>query len=115
MEVTIETNQVLVIQRRQVTRSWRSESGTEDDFARLGQAGGVGGETTMRQGVEDTSTFPDAADAACTISRRSLLGATALGATAFARRLLNGLWRRGRPESRSPRLKGQKSKDMGKA
>jgi hypothetical protein len=117
MEVTIETNQVLVIQRRQVTRRWCSESGSESDFAGLDEANALFDKTRIQQGIEASSShhLPDIEIGSGTISRQPLLGATAVGATTLAKRFLNCFGRGSRRESEPRGLKGQKSKSVDKA
>jgi hypothetical protein len=127
-EITIETNQVLVIERKQVTRSRCSECASEAEFAgpdfvrpnlvrpnlvRPNNVNVVVDETWNQQVVEaasGTSHLSDAAGGSYTIYRWSLVGATML-----AKRFLSCLGRDNERESETPRLKGQKSKGVDKA
>lgn len=117
-EITIETNQVLVIKRRQVTRSRCSECASEaefvrPDFARPDKVNVLVDETGNHQGIEASSSTPhftDAADGSHAIYLRSLVGATTL-----AKRIFNCLRRGCKRESETPRVKGQKSKGVDKA
>jgi hypothetical protein len=117
-EITIETNQVLVIERKQVTRSRCSECASEaefvrPDFVRPNNVNVVVDETWNQQVVEaasGASHFSDAAGGSHTIYRWSLVGATML-----AKRFLSCLGRDNERESVIPRLKGQKSKAVDKA
>ena len=90
-EIRIETNQVLVIQRRQVTRSCSSECGSEAESARREDVNALVDETGSLRGVEASSGAPhftDAAGGSQLIHLRSLLGATTL-----AKRFINCLRR----------------------
>lgn len=81
MEITIETRHVLVIKRRQVTRSWCNECGVEAEFVRPERVNTVPDETGNQRGVEASSRSPHfakAADGSQLICVRSLLGATTL-------------------------------------
>jgi hypothetical protein len=96
-EITIETDQVLVIKRRQVSRSWCSECGRAAESVRLEDVNALLDETGNRRGVEPSSSpphFTDAADGSDTIYLRSLRGATTL-----AKRFLNCLRRGSKWES----------------
>lgn len=80
-EITIETNQVLVIKRRQVTRSRCSECASEAESVRLEEVNVLVDETGNLRGVEASSSalhFTDAADGSHTIYLRSLRSATGL-------------------------------------
>ena len=75
-EITIETTQVLVIKRRQVTRSRWSECTREADFVTIDKVNVPVDETRNRQGVEafpGTPHFAGAADGSYTLSLRSWL------------------------------------------
>jgi hypothetical protein len=103
-EITIETNQVLVIKRRQITRSRCSECGSEAGFAQPDKVSVPVDETGTLQGVEASSGTPHftrSADGSGTIYLRSLPSATTL-----AKRFLNRLRRGGKRESDTPGLKG---------
>jgi hypothetical protein len=96
-EITIETNQVLVIQRRQVTRSWCSEGGREAELVRLEEVNALVDETGNQRCAEASSSSPrstTAADGSRVIYLQSLLGATTL-----AKRFINCLRRRGKRKS----------------
>jgi hypothetical protein len=90
-EITIETNQVLVIKRRQVTRSRCSECASEaefgwPDFVRPDRVNVMVDEAGIQQGVEASSSTRrcnDAADGSLAIYLRSLLGATTLAKGIF--------------------------------
>jgi hypothetical protein len=80
-EVTIETNQVLVITRRQVTRSRCSECGSDAEFVPLDEVNAVWDEAGNQRGVEapsGSSCFTKAADGSQVICVRSWQGATTL-------------------------------------
>jgi len=99
-EITIETNQVLVIKRRQITRSRCSESVSEAGFVRPDRVNVLVDETGTLQGVETSSGTPHftgAADCSGTIYLRSLRSATTL-----AKRFLNCLRRGSKRESDTP-------------
>lgn len=114
-EITIETNQVLVIKRKQVTRIRRSECGSGAEFvqpdkvrldmSRLNKGNVLVDETGNRQSVEapfSTPRFTDSAVGSHSTYRRSLLGATML-----AKRFLNCLGRgsrKARPEIERPEI-----------
>jgi hypothetical protein len=117
-EITIETNRVLVIKRKQVTRSRCSECTSEAEFVRpefvqpdkvkvlvdeTGNQHGIGASSSTRH-------FTDAADGSRAIYLRSLLGATRL-----AKRFLNCLRRGSKREGETPRVKNQKSKGVDRA
>ena len=126
-EITIETNQVLVIKRKQVIRSRSSECPSEaefvgPDFVRPGfvrpkfvrpNRGNVLVDETWNQQVVEASFsashFSEAPDGSDAFYRRSLLGATKL-----AKRFLGCLRRGSKRESETPRLQGQNSKGAGK-
>jgi hypothetical protein len=116
-EITIETNQVLVIERKQVTRSRCSECASEAEFVRPDLVrpnlvrpnlvrpnnGNVLVDERWKQRVveapscaPDFTEDPDGSDA---FYRRSLLGATML-----VRRFLSYLSRSGKRECLTPRL-----------
>jgi hypothetical protein len=132
-EITIETNQVLVIERKQVTLSRCSECASEAEFVRPdfvrpnlvrpnlvwpnlvwpNNVNVVVDETWNQQVVEaasGTSHFSDAAGGSHTIYRWSLVAATML-----AKRFLSCLGRGSKRESVTARLEGQKSKGVDKA
>ena len=91
-EITIETNQVLVIKRKQVTRSRCSKCASEAEFVRPDKVNALLDEGGKQQGVEASCSFPHftgATGSAHTIYLRPLRGATAL-----AKRFLNCLRRR---------------------
>lgn len=91
-EITIETTQVLVIKRRQVSRSWCSECGSEAESVRLEDVNALVDETGNQRGLEAlprTPHFTNAADGSHVIYLRSLLDATTL-----AKRFIN-CFRRG--------------------
>jgi hypothetical protein len=91
-EITIETNQVLVIKRKQVTRTRCSECASGAEFVPLDEVkvNVPVDETRIRQGVEALITphFAGAADGSYRPSLRSWRGATSL-----ARRFRNFLRR----------------------
>ena len=100
-EITIETNQVLVIKRRQVTRSRCSECASEADFVPLDQLNVMVDETRNRQGVDafpSTPHFAGAADGEHTLSLRSWRGATTL-----AKRFRNFLRRGSKWKNQAPK------------
>lgn len=102
-EITIETNQVLVIKRRQITRSRCSECGREEEFVQPDKVNVPVDEAGTLPGVEAcsrTPLFTGTADDSPPIYLRSLRSATTL-----AERFLNCL-RRGRRGSGTPGLKG---------
>jgi hypothetical protein len=111
-EITIETNQVLVIKRRQVTRSRCSECASDAEFVRLDNVNCQVDETGNQPGVgasSGTPHFTDSADGSGAIYLRSLRGATTL-----AKRLLTCLRRGGKRESETPRVIDRKSKGLDK-
>jgi len=80
-EVTIETNQVLVITRRQVTRSRCSECGSEAEFVPQAEVNAVLDRAGNRRGVEASSGSPHftkAADGSPVMRVRSWQSATTL-------------------------------------
>jgi hypothetical protein len=100
-EITIETHQVLVIKRRQVTRSGWSGFTTEADFVPIDEVNVPAAETRNRQGVEafpGTPHFAGAADGYYTLSLRFRRGATTL-----AKRFRNFLRRGSKCESQTPK------------
>jgi hypothetical protein len=122
-EITIETNQILVIKRKQVTRSRSSECASEAEFVgadlarpnfvRPNRGNVLVDETWNRQVVEAPATASlssETPDGSHALYRRSLLSATML-----AKRFLSRLSRGSKPESETSRLKGQKSKSANQA
>jgi hypothetical protein len=117
-EITIETNQVLVIKRKQVTRSMSCKCASEVELVRPEfvqpdtvkvLVNGAGNQ----QGAEEPSNtrlLTDAAHGSHAIYLQSLLGATRL-----AKRFLNCLGPGSKPEDEPPRAKDQKSKDVDRA
>lgn len=99
MEITIETNQVLVIQRRQVTRSRCSECASEAELMRFDKVNVLVYETGNQQGLR----FTDAGDGSDTLYLRSLRGAMTL-AKRFLNCLRRGTKRQTRPESEKPEI-----------
>jgi len=100
-EITIETNQVLVIKRKQVTRSRCSECVSEADFEPPDKVNVLADGTGNRQGIEVSfgALHPtDAAGDSHTSYRKSLLRATML-----AKRVLNCLRNGRKQESQAPR------------
>jgi len=100
-EITIETQQVLVIKRRQVTRSRWSGCPREADFVPIDKVNVPAAETRNRQGVEafpGTPHFAGAADGYYTLSLRSWRSATTL-----AKRFRNFLGRGSKCESQTPK------------
>jgi hypothetical protein len=100
-EITIETHQVLVIKRRQVTRSGWSGFTTEADFVPIDEVNVPAAETRNRQGVEafpSTPNFAGAADRYYTLSLRFRRGATTL-----AKRFRNFLRRGSECDSQTPK------------
>lgn len=80
-EITIETNQVLVITRRQVTRSRRSECGSDAEFVPPEEVNAGLDKAGNQRGLEASSGIPHltgAVDASQVICVRSWLGATTL-------------------------------------
>ena len=79
-EVTIETNQVLVITRRQVTRSRCSECGSEGEFVPLAEVNALLDGAGNQRGVEASGSphFTEGADGSPVICVRSWQGATTL-------------------------------------
>jgi hypothetical protein len=111
-EITIETSQVLVIRRRQVSRSWRTECGRDGESERLEDLFAPVDETGNQRGVGASSSTPHftgAADGSRTIYPRSLQGASTL-----AKRFLNCLRLGSRRECETPRVESQKSKGADK-
>jgi len=117
-EITIETNHVLVIKRKQVIRSRSSECAIKAEFVRPGfvrpNRGNVPADETWNPqvvgascGAPHSSEAPDGSDP---FYRRSLLGATNL-----AKRFLGCLRRGSKRESETPRLQGQNSRGVDKA
>jgi hypothetical protein len=81
-EITIETNQVLVIKRRQVSRLWYGECGSEAEFVRVKVASAQMDETGNQPALEALFGSPqltNAVDGFQVIGARSLLGAATLG------------------------------------
>ena len=104
-EITIETNQVLVIKRRQVSRLWYGEGGSEAEFVRLKEANALMDETGNQHALEALSASPqftNAGDGFPVIGVRSLLGAATLGAATLAKRLINCLRRGSNGKARPP-------------
>ncbi len=100
-EIIIETNQVLVIKRRQVTRSGWSECTREADFVPIDKVNVPVDERRNRQGVEafpGTPHFACGADGSYTLSLGSWRGATML-----AKRFRNFLRRGSKCESQTPK------------
>jgi hypothetical protein len=100
-EITIETHQVLVIKRRQVTRSRWSGCAREADFVPIDKVKVPAAETRNRQGVEafpGTPHFAGAADGYYALSLRFWRGATTL-----AQRFPNFLRRGSKCESQTPK------------
>jgi hypothetical protein len=100
-EITIETHQVLVIERRQVTRSRWSGCTREADFGPIDKVNVPAAETRNRQGVEafpSTPHFAGAADRYYTLSLRFRRGATTL-----AKRFRNFLRRGSECDSQTPK------------
>jgi hypothetical protein len=88
-EITIETNQVLVIKRRQVSRLWYGECGSEAELVRLKEANARMDETGNQHAAEALSGSPhftNVVEGFHVIWVRSLLGAATL-----AKRLINCL------------------------
>ena len=116
-EITIETNQVLVIKRRQVSRLWYGECGSEAEFVRLKEANAQMDETGNQHALEALSGSPQCTNAGegfQVTGVRSLLGAATLGAATLASRLIHCLRRGSKRESETPRVKGQKAKGVDK-
>lgn len=112
-EITIETSQVLVIKRKQVTRSRCSECARQAEFVRPDKLNALVDESGQQQGVEALSStrhFIDAADGSHMIYLRSLQGARR-----FAERLLNCLRRGSKREGETSIVKDQKSKGVDRA
>ena len=112
-EITIETNQVLVIKRRHVTRSQCSEPASEAEFVRPDKVNALLNEGGNRRVIEascSAADITDDPDSPLTIYRRPLRSAAML-----AKRFLSRLSRGSKPESETPRLKGQKSKSANQA
>jgi hypothetical protein len=88
-EIMIETNQVLVLQRRQVTRSSCSECGREAELVRSEKLKALVDAPGNQRGVEASSgapRFTDVAGGSQVIYLRSFLGAAT-----FAKRFINCL------------------------
>jgi hypothetical protein len=95
-EITIETSQVVVIKRRQITRSRRSECASEAEFVPFDKVNVLVDEPANQQGVEASRTahFTDAADGSDTFCLWSLRHATTL-----VKRISNCLRRGSKRES----------------
>jgi hypothetical protein len=97
-EITIETNHVIVIKRRQVRR-WCSECGSEVESWWLEDVNARVDETGNQRGVEASSSSPhstNAANGSHVTYLRSFLGATTL-----AKRFINCLRRGSKRKSES--------------
>ncbi|HVR27561.1 MAG TPA: hypothetical protein VMU26_30055 [Candidatus Polarisedimenticolia bacterium] len=104
-EITIETNQVLVVKRRQVSRLWYGECRTEVGCVQPKEAEAQVAEARNHHAVEALSGSPhfsNAVDGFHVIWVRCLLGAATL-AKRLIKRLINGLRRGSKREKGDPR------------
>ena len=112
-EITIETNQVLVIKRRHVTRSQCTEPASEAEFVRPDKVNALLNEGGNRRVIEASSSAADITDdpdSPLTIYRRPLRSAAML-----AKRFLKCLSRGRNRGSETSRAKGQRSEGVDKS
>ncbi len=78
-EITIETDQVVVIRRRRVTRSWCTECGVETEFVPVEEVNRLLDDRINRGGVGaigGSAHFAKARDGSPVICVKSLLGSS---------------------------------------
>lgn len=91
MEITIETSQVLVITRREVSRTWSSECGTEAAFVPLEEENAMLDDGANLRDMEATFGSPHFTNIAGSSHVKSVQ--SLLSAMTFVKRLINYLRR----------------------